>query len=345
MFAVLSGSKHCPLSIPFELGWLDRTAQEAQNREVLLVGEGVTSLEYASILERSQIPFVQVSTRQFLAEFCYENGGRINGMPFVLFAAPSRLLELTAFARTQGLRPIDDYLSHFDALRNRMVIDLRGGGADVEKLVFALKFALFLPTLGGIDVMASSISVLQEISPMIAVEAKALHTKAIFFPTIEGSVQISGLAGFDAVEINTTHLSGVEENFRSLFENLLVEVNANEKAYLMVTEEMIEKYVVFEFDRVYKDSSHSWYFDEMLLALESGDSFSLPCVLIGKTNNCLSRRMFPVLDERLMLKKCSLYDGLGKTPYPISEMHLDGFISERNALCDRCTKFKLHRIA
>lgn len=343
---VLSGSRHCILSNPIDLGWLEQIGREAQGRRIILVGEGVTSLEYVSILDRAHIPFSRISTHQFLAVCSWEGGEEGSGKPFFLFAAPSRLIEVSTRACALGFLPGEDYFTHFDALRNRMVIDLReGGGCDANKFVSALGIGLSLPTLGGIDVLASNVTILENICSVIADRLKALHTKAVFFPYRGEQVRISGLSGFDAIEINTTHLQGQEDACEYLFETLLAEVETNKKAYLMVTEDMLKKYGTSPSGRVYHDSSHEWYFDAMLLALESGSRLPFLNIKIGKANKCLSRRMFPVLDEKLMLKKCSLYDELGRTSYSIYDIQSDEFVMERKALCERCIRFKLHRIA
>lgn len=343
---VLSGSRHCNLSNPIDSGWLEHIGREARERRIILVGEGVTSLEYVSILDRARIPFSRISTHQFLSECSWEAGEEGGGKPFFLLAVPSRFIEVSTHARALSFLPGEDYFSHFDALRNRMVIDLRGGRAcDENKFVSALKTGLTLPTLGGIDILASNVATLANIYSVIADQLKALHSKVVLFPCLGEQVRISGLSGFDAIEINTTHLQGQEDACKYVFETLLAEVETSEKAYLMVANSILEKYGTCPSRRVYQDSSHERYFDATLLALESGSKFPFPNIKIGKSNKCLSRRMFPVFDEKLMLKKCSLYDELGKTDYSISDIQSDGFIMERKALCERCIKFKLHRIA
>ena len=125
---------------------------------------------------------------------------------------------------------------------------------------------------------------------------------------------------------------------------MLSEVEQNQKAYLMVTEDILKKYGATKSNRVYLDLTHDWYFDTTLLAFESNNFLPSAKVKIGKTNNCLSRRMFPALGKDLMLKKCSLYDELGKSSYFISDINNNKYIKERSTLCERCIKYGLHRI-
>lgn len=344
VFEVLSGSSHCSLSNPIETGWLEKINHESQKRKIILVGEGITSSEYGAILSRAGITFIVITASQFLKNrLCYDNeiGG---GNPFFIFAAPSRLIDLYKHAAELGLLPKQDFFSHFDALRNRMVIDLRGGSIKKNSLITVIDTALSLPTLGGIDVFAIDMERLEEIESFIEENTKILHSKAILFPNIGGKLGVSRLIAYDTVEINITHMQGFEDGFDLFFKSLQSEVEKNEKSYLMVNEEVFKKYCSLPSSRIYCDSSHAWYFDEMLLALESGSVVSTPKIKCGKTNMCLSRRMFPVLDENLLLKKCSLYDRLGKTGYPIFDIQSDGFIAERKALCERCIKFNIHRI-
>jgi hypothetical protein len=288
VFEVLSDFNYCPVSNPVELDWLKKIDQLAEKRKIIVVGDGVTSQEYSFILNRANIDFTRIETNQFLKHPSWKNHLEGGGNPFFLFATPSRVAEVKDHAIALGFTPRRDFITHFDALRNRMVIDLRGGvGIAEDQIASVLESALSLQTLGGVDILTLNLEGLEEIGVGFLRFTKLLHTKVILFPKFGDDIHISRQTGFDAIEINITHIDENNENFEYFYNHLLIEINQNEKSYLMVTEGIFEKFAANESSRVYLDFSHDWYFDGTLMAFESRN-FHIP----EKLNDRKSKQMF-----------------------------------------------------
>lgn len=342
---VLSDFRHLNLSNPIESAWLSKLKLEAQTRKIILIGDGITAHEYRSILERAGVHTVAISVKKFLSKVDWKSDLNCSTRPFLLIASPAKLPELSEHAATLGFIPETDFFSHFHALRNRMVVDLRSGSSDnSDDLNLALDTALSIPTLGGIDFLATNTPILEEVFAVAAEKITALHSKAVIFLQPDQRVQTSGLKGFNSVEINATHFIEEQEYYESFFSTFLANLEVSENTYFLVTEYLFKKYSCLSSARMYIDLQHAWYLDEILTGLERGINEHPHTIKGGSSNKCLSRRMFPALDENFKLKKCSLYDTLGRTHYLISDLENEGFVQERSELCLRCAKFKLHRL-
>jgi hypothetical protein len=330
-------------SAPICNDWLEQL-KDVRAAELILVGSGVTALEYEAIFRRAKVKYAKITPEEFLLHGigACQKGAQFQRSLF-LFAAPALHRQLLATAELRGLINESQFITFHQALRNRLVVDLRRELQLHERTFLeTLANAAKLPTLGGVDIMCDSLNLLAAVDFCLTEFPVDLHMKAIFYPDNIDAEKIA-LETIENVEVNLS--SGYELlSLRNVISTLVRKIRHEKKLYFLVPEEHQTELSSLTGFPVYADSPHEKFYDETLLAFEASESKRFLEQRTDLEKKCKSRRMYPVLDSKFKLKTCYLYDSLATTDYKYEDLSTAEFISARNDLCRRCIGAGLHRL-
>ncbi len=331
------------ISKPFEFEWIDNFKKKIRESKLILVGSGITANEYIVLFKKNKIAFEQITAKNFIDNI---NNNKIkrNNKIFYLFATPSMLHVLKNNANAVGLQHGIDYYSYNNTIRNRLIVDLRTPNAHFEngELVRVLNLISKIPTMAGIDILSSDSMSVANIEQVLAKFRDIFNIKVIIFPLDSRNLDIAHLKSAHIIELNCSTLNFDQRKDSEFVKKLRNILKLDKRVLLLASKELKEVADKYGWEAVYYEKKHPKYYDQLLIALENGTATENIEFKFG--DKCLSRRMYPIIDERLRLKTCSLYGNLGKTNHSIEDLEKQEFIKKREILCKRCSDKNLHRM-
>lgn len=325
-----SVSEFLPFSAPVEEVWLRKVIDAPK---VYIIGEGVTAQEYSHILRRLRCQFESVPPMQAIDYPASLSDGYKIIACYKERESVTRALEAARFIRGEHFE------TFFLLLRNRAVFDFRGH-FDFSEAAWleAISYLKNFPTLGGVDIFVDHDGVARlyaAIGAFLKTLRRDFHVKLSI--DVEGQFDrhVAGRFEVDLIELL------VREKGRACFDpdafdNVCKNGSFRQAhvVYIACGEPAAGENFSSE-----RQQHHPPYYDEMLLVDSTGPA-------VSKRNGsgfCLSRRMYPVFDERLHLKLCSLYDSAARTAISCLDYKAENYAERRNALCLKCRQAGLYR--
>ncbi len=316
---------------PFEQEWLSRLSR-LHDRQIVLIGSGITCLEYAHILNRANITYACIDESEV-----HRHVELFSKTSFYLIATPSNRVIIKSFLQECGLIFERDFITYLSALRNRAVFDLRDCQLfDCYKALAISQQLMHLKTLGGIDFIVDQSFNLSFLYPIVIYTKKFAHTRLIYYPNDLMPELPMNLDCFDSVDLILQNL--LLSQFQGIMPALCLLKEKHSFLHCFVNELTYNTLSGEQLSNIYIDNNHVLYYDNFL----SAPSLEAPAAIQNKS--CISRRMFPVFDSCLHLKICSLYNEEAFTGLPLEMVYSGDFADLRNALCERCIGMVLHRI-
>jgi len=321
------------LSNPFENDWIFEL--KCCKKKVALVGNGVVAAELKIILKKSQIRYKNINPRTIFKKKPAKD-------TLYILSSPLLLNTLLEWAKKNKLAENSGYLNYKKIVRNRIVLDLRNGkpANDHEKLARVLDDVAKIQTICGIDVYARKVNALRNASKYL--KRLDIHKKAVLFCGRKScdDLKLVGL-NYDVVEVQAAslllkHQLKLAKRINYYNRILRVQMYGLFKKTKNNTQ-IFKRYP----ESVFHEKNFPEYYNKMLFS--RNPETKLPSDLKIKPGMfCLSRRMFPIFNNRLEPQLCSLYRGTDGSSY--KNFYQKEFIGDRAKLCSQCIEKKLHRL-
>jgi hypothetical protein len=333
----------CKLSRPFEVEWIDILKKKIANSKLILVGNGVTAYEFTVIFKKNKLNFEQITSQDFFDDI-KNNLISKNNKNFYLFASPSLINELKSSANAVMLKSKEDYFSYKQVIRNRFILDLREPtiSFDLNELERVFQYISKIPTIAGIDILSTNSILVSKIEPVLKIYKSTLHIKIILFPINETQIDTALLKSAETIELNCASVNFDEKKDQNFIKKLRETLRLDKRVVLLANGRLKAIADECNWGAVYHEKKHPKYFDELLINLETGSY--VDNIEFKEGDMCLSRRMFPIFDEKLRLKTCSLYGDMAKTNHKMNDLEINDFMEKREKLCTRCINKKIHRM-
>ncbi len=323
-------SEFLSFSSPIEEGWLTKIKGVPK---IYIIGDGVTAQEYSHIIRKLGEPFECVSSKEAIVDPLSLSGGYM-----IVACHQERKNVVNALGSAKFIRG-EHFETFFRLLRNRAVFDFRGdfdfSEADWLEVISYIKS---FPTLGGIDIVIDTNDVVRlpvAIGKSLRKLASDFHVKLSI--NFDGQFDIHTLRGLD-VDLVELLVRGKGRKYfdPSAFDKLCKEALFRH-AHVVYIE--CNNPVVGENFSSDRQEKHPPYYDAML----TGHDLEQMALKDSDNRFCLSRRMFPIFDEKLNLKLCSLYDSVARTNISCLDSKSRDYIVLRNTLCTECKQVGLYR--
>lgn len=321
-------------STPINNDWVIKLQDYSK---VYIIGNGVTAVEYSHILNNFNILFEFVEPKIVFDNIDYLRNG------YSIVACYHDFKKIISILDSYGFVRGKNYDTFYVLLRNRAVFDFRKGRKlDSDNFKSVVKSLRYFKTVAGIDVFinASDIYLFDELVIEVLKNARAyFHVKVSIELDCKLDVGLYNCFYSDLIEVI------VRKDCYNLFNH--------EEFDLLCTEQhnFKQAHVIYiDCDKIKGDNfssdqqiNHPQYYDEHLLISSEIDG---ELYQINRDNElyCLSRRMFPVFDERLNLKLCSLFDSVARTELCLDAVFSCNYINKRNKLCELCRDRDVYRI-
>jgi hypothetical protein len=325
----LSDCDFLEFSKPIDDNWIFELKNHSK---IYIIGQGVTAIEYAHILSNYGMVFECLDP-----EVVIKNPNDLcNGYSIVAchhhFKTVINALEDASLLRGK------DYNTFYNLLRNRAVFDFREDilcdKNDFIQVVASLKSMV---TVGGIDIFinASNFEYFNsEFGELLKDFTQFFHIKV--------SIEIDCIPNFESYHSFYVDLIEiiVRSHYRSFFDadafHNLNQIAQFKNAHVIYIDCIDEKRESFSSER---QIGHPKYYDETILNHKNNTFMSDTL----NNSHCLSRRMFPIFDNKVNLKLCSLFNSLALTSFTWKEGFSSEYIRKRNTLCLSCKNAGIYR--